>query len=169
MSFEVFMQVWCLQKSKLWWKQGKTGEKNQDSAIFVQHFLLCENFAQHFLLCENFAQHIPCVNLLLCQFQKCMLSVPSQNLSANFTRMRTLCEFVFVTKFQNHALCHGEPQECEIFAQHSHNILCCAKLAQHPPLCEFLSFFIPTLPNPKPLSLVLNCSKWGPLIIFVNI
>ena len=29
MSFEVFMQVWCLQKSKLWWKQGKTGEKSQ--------------------------------------------------------------------------------------------------------------------------------------------
>ena len=29
MSFEVFMQVWCFQKSKLWWKQRKTGEKNQ--------------------------------------------------------------------------------------------------------------------------------------------
>ncbi|KAL6312933.1 hypothetical protein AAG906_041169 [Vitis piasezkii] len=27
------------------------------------------------------------------------------------------------------------------------------------PLCQFLSFFIPTLPNPKPLSLVLSCSK----------
>ena len=51
-------------------------------------------------------------------FKKCMLSVPSQNLSANFIGMRTLCEFVFVTKFQNHALCLGEPQECEIFAQH---------------------------------------------------
>ena len=36
-------------------------------------------------------------------------------------------------------------------------------------LCEFFSFFIPTLPNLKPLSLVLSCSKWGPLIIFVNI
>ena len=30
MSFEVFMQVWCLQKLKLWWKQGKTGEKSQN-------------------------------------------------------------------------------------------------------------------------------------------
>ena len=33
MSFEVFMQVWCLQKSKLWWKQRKTGEKSQNRAI----------------------------------------------------------------------------------------------------------------------------------------
>ena len=35
MSFEVFMQVWCLQKSKLWWKQGKTGEKSQAPPHFV--------------------------------------------------------------------------------------------------------------------------------------
>ncbi|RVW24088.1 hypothetical protein CK203_091322 [Vitis vinifera] len=93
-------------------------------------------------------------------FKKCMLSVPSQNLSANFTGMRTLCEFVFVTKFQNHALYFGEPQECEIFAQHI--VLCETRTT--PPLCEFLSFFIPTLPNPKPLSLVLNCSKWFNLL-----
>ena len=28
MSFEVFMQVWCLQKSKLWWKKRKKGENS---------------------------------------------------------------------------------------------------------------------------------------------
>ena len=135
------------------------------------------NFRTTLPVVRNFrTTHPLCEFAFMPIFKKCMLSVPSQNLSANFTGMRTLCEFVFVTKFQNHALCHGEPQECEIFAQHSHNILCCVKLAQHshntlttPPLCEFLSFFIPTLPNTKPLSLVLNCSKWGPLIIFVNI
>ena len=38
MSFEVFMQVWCLQKSKLWWKQGKTGEKSQNRAIRTTPF-----------------------------------------------------------------------------------------------------------------------------------
>ena len=53
-----------------------------------------------------------------------MLSVPSQNLSANFTGMRTLCEFVFVTNFQNHALCLGEPQECEIHISSLKAIFC---------------------------------------------
>ena len=38
MIFEVFMQVWCLQKSKLWWKQGKTGEKSQNRAIHTTPF-----------------------------------------------------------------------------------------------------------------------------------
>ena len=98
MSFEVFMQVWCLQKSKLWWKQGKTGEKNQDSEIF--------------------ARHNPCAKMLLCQFPKSMLSVPSQNPLCEFHRnanlVRTLCEFIFGTNFQSHALCLGIPQECEI-------------------------------------------------------
>ena len=28
MSIEVFMQVWCLQKSKLWWKKRKKGENS---------------------------------------------------------------------------------------------------------------------------------------------
>ena len=108
MSFEVFMQVWCLQKSKLWWKQGKTGEKNQDSAIF----------AQHFLLCEIFAQHIPCANLLLCQFSKMHALCPFPKSQCEFHRnanlVRTLCEFIFGTNFQSHALCLGIPQECEI-------------------------------------------------------
>ena len=49
---------------------------------------------------------------------------------------------------------------CEIFAQH---IPLCEIRTTHPlvrnfrttlALCEFLSFFIPTLPNPKPLSLI---------------
>ena len=93
-------------------------------ANFSQHPPLCEIFAQHFLLCEIFAQHIPCAKfshntslVLICfcaNFQKCMLSVHSQNLSANFTGMRTLCEFIFRTNFQSHALCLGIPQECEI-------------------------------------------------------
>ena len=67
------------------------------------------------------------------------------------------------------------PPLCEIFAQH---IPLCEIRTTHSlvrnfrttlPLCEFFSFFIPTLPNPKPLSPVLSCSKWGPLIIFINI
>ena len=28
MSIEVFMQVWCLEKSKLWWKKRKKGENS---------------------------------------------------------------------------------------------------------------------------------------------
>ena len=64
---------------------------------------------------QQFSHNTSLVRICFCaNFQKCMLSVPSQNLSANFTGMRTLCEFVFVTNFQNHALCLGEPQECEI-------------------------------------------------------
>ena len=98
MSFEVFMQVWCLQKSKLWWKQGKIREKNQDSAIF--------------------AQHIPCANLLLCQFSKMHALCPFPKSQCEFHRnanlVRTLCEFIFGTNFQSHALCLGIPQECEI-------------------------------------------------------
>ncbi|RVW73783.1 hypothetical protein CK203_058279 [Vitis vinifera] len=62
--------------------------------------------------------NIPCANLLLCQFSKMHALGPFQNLSANFTKnanlVRTLCEFVFVTNFQNHALYLGKPQECEI-------------------------------------------------------
>ena len=92
--------------------KAKQGRKNQDLAIF----------AQHFLLCEIFARHNPCAKMLLCQFPKSMLSVPSQNPLCEFHRnanlVRTLCEFIFGTNFQNHALCLGTPQECEIFAQH---------------------------------------------------
>ena len=73
--------------------------------------------------CAKFSHNTSLVRIRICaNFQKCMLSVPSQNLSANFTGMRTLCEFVFVTNFQNHALCLGEPQECKIFAQYT--VLC---------------------------------------------
>ena len=74
---------------------------------------------------NNFRTTLPVVRIFrtthpLCEFafvpifKKCMLSVPSQNLNAKITGIRTLCEFVFVVNFQNHALCLGEPQECEI-------------------------------------------------------
>ena len=50
MSFEVFMQVWCLQKSKLLWKQRQTGEKSQNRAIRTTPFrLLLDTFLEHFL------------------------------------------------------------------------------------------------------------------------
>ena len=78
--------------------KAKQGRKNQDSAIF--------------------ARHNPCAKMLLCQFPKSMLSVPSQNPLCEFHRnanlVRTLCEFIFGTNFQSHALCLGIPQECEI-------------------------------------------------------
>ena len=74
---------------------------------------------------SNFRTTLPVVRICFCaNFQKCMLSVPSQNLSANLTGMRTLCEFVFVTNFQNHALCLGEPQECEIHISSLKAIFC---------------------------------------------
>ena len=66
----------------------------------------------------KFAQHHPLVWILFCgQFSKSMLSIPSKISVRKCTRMQTLCEFSFVTNFQKkHALCLGEPQECEIFA-----------------------------------------------------
>ena len=45
---------------KSWWKQGKTGEKRQDSA----------KFAHPLVVCENFAHHLPYANLLLHHFSK---------------------------------------------------------------------------------------------------
>ena len=49
MSFEVFMQVWCLQKSKLWWKQGKTGRKAKTEQFAPPHFGNCWAHFDHFL------------------------------------------------------------------------------------------------------------------------
>ena len=86
------------------------------------------NFRTTLPVVRNFRTTLPVVRNFrtthpLCEFafvpifKKCMLSVPSQNLSANFTGIRTLCEpcanSFFVTKFQSHALYLGEPQECE--------------------------------------------------------
>ena len=62
--------------------------------------------------------HPLCENAFVAISKKNMLSVPSQNPLCEFHRnanlMRTLCEFVFGTNFQNHALCLGTSQECEI-------------------------------------------------------
>ncbi|RVW20691.1 hypothetical protein CK203_112161 [Vitis vinifera] len=107
-------------------KQGRKAKTQQNS--------------HHPFLCEIFAQHIPLCELLLCNFQKaCSRSLPK--ICANFTGMRTLCEF-FCANFQNHALCLGEPQECEIFAT--------------TPLLH------PYPPNPKPLSLISRFSCLRP-------
>ena len=65
------------------WKQGKTGEKSQDTA----------KFAPPIPLVRNFCTTHPPVRIRFCdQIFKSMLSVPTQNLSAKITGMRTLCE-----------------------------------------------------------------------------
>ena len=46
MSFEVFMQVWCLQKSKLWWKQGRKAKTEQ---FAPPHFGNCWEYLEPFL------------------------------------------------------------------------------------------------------------------------
>ena len=75
-----------------------------------------QNSHHPILWCKIRTTH-PLVRILFCdQFSKSMLSVPTQKKKKKITGMRTLCEFAFVTNFQNHALCLGEPQECEIFA-----------------------------------------------------
>ncbi|KAL6313635.1 hypothetical protein AAG906_008140 [Vitis piasezkii] len=67
----------------------KTGEKNQDSAIF----------AQHFLLCEIFARHIPCANLLLYQFSKMHALGPFPKSQCEFHRNANLVRIRFWDKF----------------------------------------------------------------------
>ena len=114
--FCVNMQVGKLEEWSQGENKGKQGRKAKTQQNSQHPFPLCEIFAQH-VPCAKFSHNTSLVRIRFCaNFQICMLSVPSQNLSANFTRMRTLCEFVFVTNFQNHALYLGEPQECENFA-----------------------------------------------------
>ena len=90
--------------------KGKQGRKAKTQQNSHHPFPLCEIFAQHIPLCEF---------SFVTNFQKaCSRSLPKsqcQN-NRNANLVRTLCEFAFVTNFQNHALCLGEPQECEIFA-----------------------------------------------------
>ena len=112
MSFEVFMQVWCLQKSQLWWKQGKTGEKKPRLSHFRTTLLVVRNFRTTQPLCENAFVPISKKHALG-PFSKSLVRISQEcEPCANLVRIR------FWDKFQNHALCLGTPQECEIFAQH---------------------------------------------------
>ena len=61
MSFEVFMQVWCLQKSKLWWKQGRKAKTEQ---FAPPHFSNCWEHFDHFL------KFISCVLYLVSKLGK---------------------------------------------------------------------------------------------------
>ena len=85
------------------WKQGRKTKTQQNSH---HPFPLCEIFAQHIPLCEfsfvtNFKKHaLGPFPKSQCEFHR----------NANLVRIR------FCANFQNHALCLGEPQECEIFA-----------------------------------------------------
>ena len=109
--FCVNIQVGKLEEWSHGENKGKQGRKNQDTAIFAQQetLLVVRNFRTTHPLCEN--AFVPI-------FKKCMLSVPLCEFYRNANLVRTLCEFVFGTNFQNHALCLGTPQECKIFAQH---------------------------------------------------
>ena len=145
MSFEVFMQVWCLQKSKLWWKQGKTGEKNQDSAIF--------------------AQHIPCANSLLCQFSKIHALSPFPKSQCEFHKNANLVRIRFCDKISNHALYLGELQECEIFAQHSHNTCttyCVVRNSHNTPLVRNFELLHPYPPQSQAFEPCPQLLKVGP-------
>ena len=64
MSFEVFMQVWCLQKSKLWWQQGKQGRKAKTEQFVPPHFGNCW---EHF---DHFPKFISCVLYLVSKLGK---------------------------------------------------------------------------------------------------
>ena len=124
MSLEVFMQVRCLQKSKWRWNKVKQGRKNQDSAIF----------AQHFLLCEIFAQHIPCANLLLCQFSKMYALCPFPKISVRISQECEPCANLFL--WQNFKIMLSI-LENHRNAKFSHNTR--TTLAQHPPCANFLA------------------------------
>ena len=138
-----------LAKIEMEVKQGKTGEKKPRLSNFRTTHPLCE-FA-----------FVPIL-------KKCMLSVPSQNLSANFTGMRTLCQ-----PCANSFLWQNFKTMLSVLENHrndkfSHNTRTTPSLVRkfrttHPllrnfrttlPLCEFFTFSIPTLPNPKPQSLI---------------
>ena len=54
--------TWCLQKSKFWWKQGKTGEKSQNRAIRT-----IGNCWEHF---DHFPKFISCVLYLVSNLGK---------------------------------------------------------------------------------------------------
>ena len=69
-------------------------------------------------MCEIFAQHIPlCEFSFVTNFQKHALG-PFPKSQCEFHRNVNLMRIRFCANFLNHALCLGEPQECEIFAQH---------------------------------------------------
>ena len=71
----------------------------------------------------KFSHNTPLMRKCFCgNFQKNMLSVPSQNPLCEFHRnanhMPTICEFVFETNLQNHALCLGTHRNAKFL----HNI-----------------------------------------------
>ena len=78
---------------KSWWKQGKTGEKSQDTA----------KFAPPIPLVRNFRTTHPLVRILFCdKFSKAcswsFLKSQCEN-HRNANLVRTLCEFVFLRQF----------------------------------------------------------------------
>ena len=130
---------------KSWWKQGKIGEKKPRLS----------HFRTTLPVVSIFARHIPCAKMLLCQFSKNACSRSLTKIPcANFTGMRTLCEFVFGTNFQNHALCLGTPQECEIFAQHKVSCEICTsslKVVFSSPNAKLLLHFSQHLSSDHPI------------------
>ena len=75
-----------------------------------------QQFSHNTSCCAKFSHDTSLVRKCFCaNFKKnaCSRSLPKIP-CANFIGMQTLCEFVFGTNFQNHALCLGTPQECEI-------------------------------------------------------
>ena len=134
---------------KSWWKQGKTGEKKPRLSHFRTTLPVVRNFRTTHPLCEN--AFVPIL-------KKCMLSVPSQNPLCEFHRnanlVQTLCEFVFGTNFQNHALCLGTPQECKIFAQHKVSCEICTsslKVVFSSPNAKLLLHFSQHLSSDHPI------------------
>ena len=83
-----------------------------------------QQFSHNTSCCAKFSHDTSLVRICFyANFQKMHALGPFPKSQCEFHRnanlVRTLCEFVFGTNFQNHALCLGIPQECEIFAQHN--------------------------------------------------
>ena len=116
MWFELFfcvnMQVGKLEEWSHGENKGKQGRKTKT-----------QQFSHNTSCCTKFSHNTSLVWICFCaNFQKMHALGPFPKSQCEFHKnanlVQTLCEFVFVTKFQNHALCLGEAQECEIFAQH---------------------------------------------------
>ena len=146
MSFEVFMQVWCLQKSQLWWKQGKTGEKKPRLSHFRTTLLVVRNFRTTQPLCENafvpiskkhalgpFSKSLvrisqecePCANLVRIRFwdkfsKPCSLSWYSTGMRNFRTTQGVVRNLHFLFTLHSHGIHYSSPPIPSIFSSFHH-------------------------------------------------
>ena len=99
-------------------------------------------------------------------FPKSLMRI-SQECEPCANLVRTLCEFIFGTNFQNHALCLGTPQECEIFAQHKVSCEICIsslKVVFSSPNAKLLLHFSQHLSSDHPIPSLSPFSSSFPIL-----